>query len=248
MNIVITGAAGAFGRVLTPVLSERHTVSPTDIRMAPGPRMIVRADVLNPEDVISLCADVDAVIHLAQAVRQEDLSEAANEALILDTRLKGTYNVLRAAADAGVRRVVHLSDLCIFDGYGEDIIVSEDFLPLPDTSAYQQSVYLSEWIAREFARQYPGLVVTLRIGQLVHEDQLAPGTPLRYDWLDVRDAIEAVEKAITIEHVNGFGPWGLYNLSADMPGSRYALSKIASGPFGFRPVHNFEAWWKEGAA
>lgn len=245
MNVVITGAAGTLGRVLTLAFSDHHAVSPSDIRMAPGPRMIVRANVLSTEDAACLTEDVEVVIHLAQAAWNPELSDADNETRILDTRLKGTYNVIEAAVKAGVRRVIQVSDLCLFNGYDDSIIVSEDFVPLPDTSAYQQSVYLSELIGREFAREHPDLVVTLRLGDLVDQDTLSTEKPLNDAWLDFRDAVAAVEKAMTLEHFDGLGHWGLYNLAADRPGSRFSLLKATSGQFGFRPAFNFEAWWKE---
>lgn len=248
MNIVITGAAGVLGRALTQTFSGEHAVSPTDIRMAPGSRMIVRADVLDDAAMSELCADVEVVIHLAQFTRQPHLSDTENATLILDTRLKGTYNVLAATAKAGVRRVIHISDLCIFDGYPNGIVVSEDFAPQPDTSAYQQSVYLSDWVAREFARQYPGMIVTLRIGNLVDQGTLSPDTPADERGLDFRDAVAAIEKAMQLESFDGLAHWGLYHLAADRPESRYSLRKITSGQFGFRPVFNFAAWPKGGTA
>ncbi|HCQ00283.1 MAG TPA: hypothetical protein DIT99_06135 [Candidatus Latescibacteria bacterium] len=245
MNISITGAAGSLGRAIPVALSERHTISPTDIRMAPGARMIVRADVLDIEAVEELCKGMDAVIHVARATWDDQLSDVENERHILETRLKGTYNVLKAASEAGVKRVVQVSDLCIFSGYGEEFIVSEDFLPLPDTSVYQQSVYLSEQIACEFAQQYPGMILTLRLGKLVDQDKLAADSPLEDIWLDYRDATRAIERAVMIDRFDGSSKWGLYNLTAGLPNERYSLLKISSGHFGLKPKFNFEDWWQE---
>lgn len=235
MNISITGAAGSLGRAITTPLSEQHDISPTDIRMAPGARMIVRADVLDTDAVEELCKGMDAVIHLAQANWDDQLSETENERQILETRLKGTYNVLKCASEAGVSRVVQVSDLCIFSGYDEDLMVSEDFIPLPDTSVYQQSVYLSEQIACEFAQQYPGMVVTLRLGNLVDQNHLSADSLQADNWLDYRDAITAIERAVVIDQFDGSSNWGVYNLVADQPNKRYSLLKISSGHFGFNP-------------
>ena len=245
MNISITGAAGALGRAITLPLSERHDISPTDIRMAPGARMIVRADVLDIEAVEELCKGMDAIIHLAQATWDDRLSDTENERRILETRLKGTYNVLKCASAAGVPRVVQVSDLRIYSGYDDELKVSEDFLPLPDTSVYQQSVYLSEQIANEFAQQYPGMVLTLRLGRVMDQGKMAGDSPLEDNWLDYRDAIRAIERAVTLDKFDGSSHWGLYNLAADLPNGRYSLLKISSGHFGLKPKFNFEDWWKE---
>lgn len=248
MNIAITGAAGVLGRAVTSALSERHIISPTDIRMAPGLRMIVRADVLDMEAVEELCKGVDAVIHLARADWDAGLSDEENERRILETRLKGTYNVLKCACEAGVPRVVQVSDLCIYSGYAEDLMVSEDFIPLPDTTAYQQSVYLSEQIACEFAQQYPGVILTLRLGKLIDPDKISPDTPPDDDWLDFRDAARAIERAVSVERFDGSSKWGLYNLAADRADKRYSLLKISSGHFGLTPRFNFEDRQKEEAS
>ena len=238
----MTGAAGFLGQALVPALARHHEVRAHDLEAADGPPPIASADVLDCGDMEALCSGVDAVVHLACARWDDALSDADNETRILDTRLKGTNHLLRAAAEAGIRRVVQISDLCVFSGYADDIIVSEDFAPLPDSSAHQQSVYLSELVGREFARLHPGLVATLRLGQLVRAQQLPPGAAFDESWLDVDDAIAAILRALELESFDGISQWGIYNLAADVPDSRYSLLKISTGTFAFTPSQDFRAW------
>ena len=245
MKIAVTGAAGFLGRALLPELARRHEVRAVDLESSAGDPPVARGDVLELADMEELCRDMDAVVHLACAAWDDKLTEAENETRILETRLKGTYNVLQAAAAAGVRRVVQVSDLCALSGYDEDLMVSEDFLPLPDTSARQQSVYLSELVGREFARSHSGLVLTLRLGKLVHVDQLPQDAVFEDDWLAVADAVAAILRALEIDGYDGLGDWGLYNLAADVPRKRYSLLKIQSGKFAFSPTEDFAAWRKE---
>jgi nucleoside-diphosphate-sugar epimerase len=246
MKIAITGAAGFLGRVLTPKLAALHEVFPSDLEEAEAG--MERVDVLEREDVQRLCAGMEVVIHLACAAWQDGLSEAENETRILDTRLKGTWNVMQAAVDAGVQRVIQVSDLCVFSGYDNDVMVSEDFIPLPDTTAHQQSVYLSELIGREFARQEPGLVLTLRLGKLVDAGGLPADAVFDPAWLDTTDAVNAIVRALDLNGYDGLSNWGLYDLAADVSNARFSLLKIKSGQFGFRPAENFSAWRKEGTA
>lgn len=245
MKIAVTGAAGFLGRALISELAARHEVSAADLKAEEGDPAIVRGDVLELADMEELCRGVDAVVHLACGGWDEPLTEAENEACLLDTRLKGTYNVLQAAVEAGVKRVVQVSDLCVFSGYEEELMVSEDFLPLPDTSAYQQSVYLSEWVGREFSREHSGLVLTLRLGKLVDVDALAPDAVFEEDWLAVSDAVAAIGRALEVEEYDGLVGWGLYHLAADVPQTRYSLLKIQSGTFAFSPAEDFGAWRQE---
>ena len=241
-KIGISGAAGFLGQALLTKLADLHEVYAFDLEGAGGGQAVVQADVLDFDDMKRLCAGMDAVIHLACAAWQDGLSEAENETRILDTRLKGTWNMMQAAVDAGVRRVIQVSDLCIFSGYDKDVMVSEDFVPLPDTTAHQQSVYLSELIGREFARLVPGLVLTLRLGKLVDPGSLLADAVFDPAWLDTTDAVRAIVGGLDLNGYDGLSNWGLYNLAADVPTPRFSLLKIKSGQFGFQPEEDFRAW------
>jgi len=241
MKVAITGAGGYLGRALVGKLDGVHEVYPSDLGVSE--RGLVRADVLDVEAMNRLCAGVDRVVHLACVSPGEDRPDPETETRVLDTRLKGTYNVMKAALEAGVRQVVQVSDLCIFSGYGLDRIVSEDFVPLPDMSAHQQSIYLSEWIGREFARLQPGFVLTLRLGRLVDVQTLSPEARFDPEWLDLSDAVDAIARGLELETYDSPSDWGLYNLASKHPDSRFALAKIASGRYGFEPAEDFHAWW-----
>ena len=243
MKVAVTGAAGMLGQALLPRLAGSHEVHPTDIVGTD-----VRADVLDRDDMRRLCTGADMVIHLACAAWRSELSDAENETRILDTRLKGTYNLLEAALEAGVCRVIQISDVCIYSGYDEEIAVSEDFVPLPDTTAMQQSVYLSESIARAFSRRRPGLVLTLRLGELVEAHELRADAVFDPAWLDVDDAVDGIVRALEVERYDSVESWGLYNLTADHPCGRFSLLKIKSGAFGFQPRQDFSAWRSPEAA
>ena len=237
MKIAVTGASGYLGRALMPALAGEHEVFPSDLH--PHDDAVSRADVLTCQDMQRLCAGMDRVVHLACASADENLAAAENDTRILDTRLKGSYNVMQAALEAGIDRVVQVSDLCVFSGYAPETIVSEDFVPLPDTSALQQSVYLSELIGIEFSRLKPGFVLTLRLGQLVDANSLCESAAFESDWLDINDAIAAILRGLTIERYDRPTHWGLYNLASAHSRSRCWLNKITSGRFGFTPKENF---------
>lgn len=243
MRVALTGAAGLLGRALIPRLAATHTPVATDL--VPANASTAAVDVRDPEAMRALCLNAETVIHLASADWDNSLDATANETRILETRIKGTCNLLQAASKAPTRRVVHISDLCILDGYADELAVSEDFLPLPDTSAYQQSVYLSEWVAREFARQGDVEVLTLRLGKLIDTGSLSPDAHYADGWLDLADAVDAVLLGLENEAAARPGAWGLYNLAADVPGSRYSLLKIQAKPFAFFPRQNFAAWRRE---
>lgn len=260
MRIAITGD-GALAAALTARLAAQHEVRHPAV------------DVLDPEAVAGLCAGVDRVVHLARAApsvtpgpavgpaprpswpaaisaldlaraaRGDGEGEAQAATRILDTALKGTWNAMQAARQAGAAQVVQVSDLSIYSGYGDDLLLSEDMVALPDTSALQQAVHLAEGIGHEFAREQPGFVLTLRLGTLVDAAALPAGAPFDRDWLDLTDAVAAVERGLALDRYDHPEHWGLYNLVADTPFSRFALRKVKGGRFAFAPRVDFRARW-----
>jgi len=244
LKVAVTGAAGFLGRALLPKLSANHQVLATDLVAHQGDTPIEPCDVLDVDAVSRLCSEVDAIVHLAAATYSKDGSKRENETQVFDTRLKGTHNLLESALRSGVQRVIQISDLCVFAGYDDGLMVSEDFVPLPHSEAYPLSVYLSELVGREYARLAPGLVLTLRLGKLIDTGSLAADAQFEDGWLDIGDAVDAILRGLELERFAGMGDWGIYNLAANVPDNRYSLLKIQSPEFGFFPRQDFAAWRK----
>jgi hypothetical protein len=217
------------------LLEVGHDVRATDID---------EIDVLKEEQVRELCAGMERVVHLACAHRRQGEPANAEDGRILDTALKGSWNVMQAAREAGVAQVVQVSDVCIYDGYEEDHILSEDMVPLPDTSAEQQALHLAEGVGHEFAREAPGSILTLRLGRLVDVESLPAQTPFDRNWLDMGDATAAILRGLELDSYDHPSHWGLYNLVADTPYRRFAL-RILEGRFAFAPQVDFRAWWPD---
>ena len=115
MKIAVTGAAGFLGKALVPRLAADHSVIATDLVAQPGDPLVEAADVLDSQAMQALCERADAVVHLACAAWEESLDAHLNETCIIETRVKGTYNLLQAASRTQTRRVVQISDLRIMD-------------------------------------------------------------------------------------------------------------------------------------
>ncbi len=121
MRILITGGSGALGRALVnrlkdDTLVERLCVISRDehkiARLAEeytgkaSLRTFV-GDVRDPSRLLYACRGVDVVIHAAALKR---IDAVVNESLELHkTNIDGTVNVLRAALECGVRKVLFIS-------------------------------------------------------------------------------------------------------------------------------------------
>jgi len=111
--ILITGATGFIGRTVVRQLSSIGYPLRTLIRPSPRtPRLPkgvpVEVAVVSLADVRGLRAalrDVDTIIHLASAENQGSRGD------LLTADIQGTKNLVEAASDAGVERIVYLSHI-----------------------------------------------------------------------------------------------------------------------------------------
>lgn len=123
-RILVTGASGFVGSHLVPELvSGDHVVlalvrgqSAGELvlgRLDPAGRSAVElrtGDVERPETLVAALAGADAIVHLVAIAR--DLNRGAD---LRRVNTEGTRNVVAAARQAGVRRLVHLGALGVSD-------------------------------------------------------------------------------------------------------------------------------------
>ena len=186
MKLLITGAASRLGEHLADGLRDTHPLRLTDRVEVDTDLEFVRCELGHDESTDRLVAGVDAIVHLAHAPRAGDA-----EIDWINVNTRGTYNLLTAAAEAGVGRVLLLSTLDLFRAYDEDMVVMEDWRPRPGCEPDTLGPHLAEFVAREFAHSHALRVLVLRLGHVVTAEEAGER---EYDpmWLDARDAVGAV--------------------------------------------------------
>jgi UDP-glucose 4-epimerase len=117
-----------------------------------------RADIRNYEEIAPLFRGVDAVFHEAaipSVPRSIDEPVPSHE-----TNIDGTFNVLRAASAAGVKRLVYAASS---SAYGDTLVLPkvEDMLPQPK-SPYALQKLVGEYYASVFAGTWGLETVSLR--------------------------------------------------------------------------------------
>ena len=158
MKVLVTGGAGFIGSRLVERLV-RKDIGPVvaldnlfrnsweKLRSYRGGVEIIEGDVRDRGLVSAAMKEVSVVFHLA--AQSNVLGAAAELDYSFSTNVGGTFEVLRAAREAGVARVVFTSSREVY-GEPERLPVSED-APLRPKNAYGASKVAGELYARVFA-------------------------------------------------------------------------------------------------
>ena len=176
MRIAVTGARGFIGRHLTEHLAGRgHEVVPVN-----RDDWDLTSEV-SPAALISGC---DAVVHLAALVHVRGRpGDAAFARTMIETNLRGTERLARAAVAAGVARFVFLSSAAAY-GRATGGRAVDEATPLDPVTPYGQSKRAAEETLRGIA-QDTGLVTVALRPPLVYGPG-APGNFARLVWLASR--------------------------------------------------------------
>jgi UDP-glucose 4-epimerase len=167
-RVLVTGGCGFIGSTLVPLLLERSAqVRILDNLVAGGPEPprdaeLTVGDVRNPDDVEAAARGAGAIIHLAAAGNVPD--SIADPLANFEVNARGTLNVLRAAADAEVRRLVFASTGGALIGAAEPP-VDEESVPRP-LSPYGASKLAGEGYLHAFRGSYGLDAVALRFGNV----------------------------------------------------------------------------------
>lgn len=162
---LVTGGAGFIGSNLVDELIKRGDEAVIIDNMNTGKKENINAradfqrqDIRDLEAIKPLFKGVDYVFHLAAWPRVQPSIE--DPALSNDINLSGTLNVLIAARDAGVKRVVYSASSSAY-GDQETMPLSED-MPAHPLSPYGLQKYAGELYCRLFTELYQLPTVSLR--------------------------------------------------------------------------------------
>ncbi len=186
--ILVTGATGFVGRNLCLYLVERgHRVRALVRRtsehafLEPLGVERVWGDLRDAQAVATAVAGCGAVIHAAAVFRfwgrREDF---------WTTNVDGTRNLLEAASQAGVRRLVHISTIAVVGKPPKDNPITEE-TPCQPQDAYQESKLEAERLALTWWRQHGLPVIILRPGAIY-----GPWSHYAFNRLFIEDPLKGV--------------------------------------------------------
>ena len=167
-RVLVTGAGGFTGLALARSLAARGHQVRGLIRNPAHAGELVRAgvevvpgDVRDEALVRRSLEGVDTVYHLAAVFRRAGVADSEYRTVHVDA----TRQLIEAARDAGVRRVVHCSTVGVHGHVAGDAPATED-APFHPMDIYQQTKLEGEWMARETARRTGVALTVVRPGPI----------------------------------------------------------------------------------
>ncbi|OKH53125.1 NAD-dependent epimerase [Calothrix sp. HK-06] len=170
-RILITGGAGLVGSHIADLLVKegaaeiiildnftRGRLDNLAWAKENGPLVIVEGDIRDQKLLAEVMSGVDVVFHQA-AIR---ITQCAQEPrLALEVLADGTFNVLEAAVNAGVKKVVAASSASIY-GMAEVFPTTESHHPYDNRTIYGAAKTFNEGLLRSFHDMYGLDYVALR--------------------------------------------------------------------------------------
>lgn len=182
-KVICTGGSGRLGGYVTSELLGRCELTVLDIKPPALPSVkYIQGDISDIEALKKAFKGQDAVVHLAAIPNPR----TAPADITFSTNVQGTWNVLQAAEEVGVRRVVVASSDAALGlhynppGYGPQYLPIDESHPLRPVEFYSLSKEVTEAICRSYANRGKLEVLAIRPTHIVF--------PPEYPELEARGA------------------------------------------------------------
>ena len=215
LKLMVTGLNGVVGQALRPALEERYVLSALSRSGVDGlpEERVFRANIADIDSLHAAFAGIDVVLNLAAdgGMGSAEGMNAGWDAM-LENNIVGAYNVLEAARQAGVSRVILASSGATANGYELEepysLLVSSEPVEIPETwemvdefaepkpvSLYGVTKLFGEDLGRYYALTTSLSVINLRISSCGREDKAGPGRA-QANWSSYRDLQQLTIKCI----------------------------------------------------
>jgi nucleoside-diphosphate-sugar epimerase len=208
VKVLITSAGDNLPRQIANSLGVDHDILLTDREDVSTRFQFVRSGLNHTAPTNDLVRGVDVIVHSGAVDPRASISDQ------LDYQMRCTYNLLKAAWEEGVPRVVYLSSLRLMEGYDSSYAVTERWKPTPTLERDVLCYHLGEIVCREFARERKTEVTILRLGEITPASETSPSTSALYE----DDAMDAVRLSLNADHS---GWLDIFHIQSDVPDARF---------------------------
>jgi nucleoside-diphosphate-sugar epimerase len=241
MKVAVTGISSYLARTVFPLLDadpaleEIRGLDLKEPSFRSAKLRFQRADVRDP-GLARFLQGCDALIHMAFIVMP-----IRDEAMADDININGSKNVFRAAAQAGLRKIVYSSSVAAYGAWPDnpEFITEDQPIRGMPTFYYSRAKAAVELFLNEFQKEHPNLVITrlrpcIFVGPTIEnavKDLVGalivprfPGRNLKLQLVWDEDVAQAIHLA-----VRGDFP-GAFNLAGDNPITMPDLAKVLGRP------------------
>jgi nucleoside-diphosphate-sugar epimerase len=222
-KILITSGASNLAQALAAGLKDTHSIRVTERAPVSTDQEFVESPLSHDASTNALVRGVEAIVHVAEPLP----TDTAEQQIDLMTRC--TYNLLWAASEEKIPRIVLLSTLELMTGYDPKFTVNENWRALPTDKPAVLSKHLGEYTSREFAREGRTQIAVLRVGKVVRADEVKDQTPDPM-WVEERDVLQAVSGALTAR----LNSWQIFHIGHAGPRARFSVRR-AQAALGYKP-------------
>jgi nucleoside-diphosphate-sugar epimerase len=259
-RVAIFGAGGPVAVMATRALRDHYTLRVTDVRpiaeiaaegkpqspgaplpeVLPAPHEQRQVDVTDYAQVLAAARGMDALVNCT--VVRPDLK------LAFAVSMMGAYHVGKAAAELGIRRIIHTGPWHTHLGhnadYWWDFDVPADVPLRPGGDLYALTKFLGGEVMRVFAERHGLEVVTFLFCSFRPADGGGrPGRtgcgPFETSWEDTGEAFLAGLRVPTLPR-----PYEPFFICADLPHGKFSPTK-AKRLLGWEARHRFEQLWEK---
>ncbi len=232
-RILITGAAGNLGRELrrglAPLAMTLRLTDRGEMTPAEAHEETITCELGDFDAVLEVVEGCDAIVHFGAAPVERPWEE------ILDSSIKGGYNIYEAARRHGIKRIVYASSIHAVGYERREVGADTDTAHNPDT-LYGVSKCFVEDLAKLYFNKFGIESACLRINSCFPKplDRRHMAT-----WLSFDDMIHLVERCLLSERIGHTVVYGISNNQEAF----FSNHKVAH--LGYRPKDNAEVYRKE---
>ena len=239
MNVLVLGANGYLGPHVVKALEREHTLRLTDINdLDDTPHEYFKLDVSDLDAVVAAAEGMDAIVNLSVLRHDRQLA--------FDVSARGAYNMMVAAVEHGIRRVINTGPHFTVAGPTYERIdyeIGPDVTPQPGTNLYALTKSLGQEACRVFSGNHDIYVLTLLFYNFIDPaDTSRHGldvTPYVVTW---EDAAQAFRPALTIDEGSLPSRCEVFYIFTDIPHGRFSNEK-AKRILGWQPTNRLEKFY-----